>query len=563
MWDDKKSTGITRYKSLLSVIDECSDNYIYVYDLTNDVYTISAQAVEVFALKERTFANAASVLKKVIFPADYPMLSEDIERIKNGRQNEHNLEYRWMDKNGRPVWINCRGKVIFDQEENCLFLIGSIADIGKLSKYDNVTSLYSESMLEKEYLRLQKDCGKRGYMLLIGVDNFKGINEKYGGRTGDSVLADIADCIKQCIHDSKCIFRLKGDEFAVLRFCPAQTVNEDAKELYKRIRSRVDACIEQKAYQIFYTISGGACGFDMASDSIDIVMRNLRFALHSAKLKGKNTFVAYSEEKYQNYIRKMDIQENLRRCITHGFEGFEVYYQPIMDLERDKIYGAEALIRWNSQKYGFMSPVEFIPLLEESSLIIPLGKWIIEQAVIQCKQWTKSIPEFVMNINLSFVQIIKSDILKDAMQFVDDYGVEHSHIVFEVTESGELESNSAVRHVLKSFHQNGFRLAIDDFGTGYSNLKYIREMMFHIIKIDRLFVKNIDTSPDNFTLVKYIVDMAHNLNLCVCVEGVETEAELSQIKTLAPDCIQGYFYGRPIRAEAFAEKHIYQIKDAV
>lgn len=563
MWDNKKSSGITRYKSLLSVIDECSDNYIYVYDLTNDIYTISAQAVEVFALKERTFTNAAAVLKEVIYPADYPMLSKDIEQIKNGTQCEHNLEYRWMDKNGRPVWINCRGKVIYDEEEKSLFLIGSIADIGKLSKYDNITSLYSESTLEKEYQRLQNSCGGWGYMLLIGVDNFKGINEKYGIRTGDGVLADIAECIKQCTHDSKCIFRLKGDEFAILRFCGAKTAAEDAKELYKQIRSSVDECIEQKAYQIFYTISGGACGFDMASDSMDSVMRNLRFALHNAKLKGKNTFVAYSEENYQNYIRKMDIQENLRRSITHGFEGFEVYYQPIMDLEHNKIYGAEALIRWNSPKYGFMSPVEFIPLLEESSLIIPLGKWIIEQAVVQCKEWKKAVPDFIMNINLSFVQIIKSDILKDAMEFVDEHGVEHRHIVFEVTESGELENNSAVRHVLQAFNQNGFRLAIDDFGTGYSNLKYIREMMFHIIKIDRLFVKNIDASPDNFTLVKYIVDMAHTLNLRVCVEGVETEAELSKIKTLAPDCIQGFYYGCPIRAEEFTQKHIHQMKDAV
>lgn len=201
-----------------------------------------------------------------------------------------------------------------------------------------------------------------------------------------------------------------------------------------------------------------------------------------------------------------------------------------------------------------MSPVDFVPLLEESALIIPLGKWVIESAVKQCSEWVKRYPHFVMNINLSFVQIVKSDILKDAMELIDQYGLSHEHIVFEVTESGELENNAAVKNVLNSFNNKCFNLAIDDFGTGYSNLRYIRDMMFGIIKIDRLFIKDINESSQNYTLVKYVTEMAHNFNIKVCVEGVETQEEYEKVMTLNPDCIQGFFYGKPTNALGFEEQ---------
>ena len=264
----------------------------------------------------------------------------------------------------------------------------------------------------------------------------------------------------------------------------------------------------------------------------------------------------YSEDEYLSYIRRIDIQEELRKCVENDFKGFEVYYQPIMKPQTNTLYGSEALIRWHSEKYGFMSPVDFVPLLEESALIIPLGKWIIENAVRQCKAWVSVYPDFIMNINLSFVQIIKSDILKDAVELLEQYELSAKHVVFEVTESGELENNTAVKHVLNSFNNKSLNLAIDDFGTGYSNLRYIRDMMFGIIKIDRLFIKDINESSQNYTLVKYVTEMAHNFNIKVCVEGVETQEEYDKVMTLKPDCIQGFFYGKPMNAGNFAASYI-------
>lgn len=545
-----------RCMEFLSIMDDCTDSYMYVYDMTNDYLVISEKALEKLSIETNLFDNALSCFSEVVYPADIAMLVAALQGIMNHKSSMLDLEFRCIDIKGNILWVSCKGKIRQEANGESLLLVGSITEIGKKNKYDNTTSLYSESVLESDFDKLVSEGSVTGYMLLIGVDNFKRINEKYGVSMGDRVLADVARCIVECFDDAKRVYRLKGDEFAVLCTCDAKEALAEAKDLYKQIRSRVDYCIEKEHFHMFYTISGGAYSFDTSTDNLNDVFNGLRFALHNAKINGRNTFAAYSDDKFANYIRRMDIQEELRSCIINDFEGFELYYQPVVRASTRQIRGAEALIRWNSKSYGFMSPGEFIPLLEESALIIPLGKWIIEQAVIQCKEWVKVIPDFVMNVNLSFVQIIKSDILKDVIECVDYYGLDHSHIVFEATESGELESKTAVKNVLNSFSENSFQLAIDDFGTGYSNLRYIKDMMFNIIKIDRLFIQDIDKCKDNYTLVKYVIDMAHSLNIRICVEGVETEEELEKVMTLSPDCIQGYYYGKPMPSVEFASRFI-------
>lgn len=543
--------GLKKYKDMLSVMDDCTDSYMFVFDLDNDYYTISSKALDTFMLTENSFNNATEVFKSVVYAPDYSLLTDDINRLVSGESKIHDLEYRWLDKNGTPVWIACKGKVVFDEELKCNLLVGSIQELGKENKYDNNTNLFSESVLKSMYEELLGVSGKTGFLLLFGVDNFKQINEKYGMKIGDEVLADIANCISEASDTNYRLFKLSGDEFIVFCICDEQIALEKAEALYHKVRSNINRHIEFNNYNIFYTISAGAYCFNTLNDSFEKALHNLKFALHNAKMTGKNIFVPYSEEEYKSYINRMNMQSELRKCITDGFKGFEVYYQPVVEAETGIVNEAEALIRWNSEVFGFMSPVVFIPLLEESSLIIPLGKWIIDQAVVKCKEWIKVIPDFTMNINLSFVQIVKSDILNDVIKCVDYYGIDHRHIVFEATESGELENNISVRNVLKSFNSNSFKLAIDDFGTGYSNLKYIKDLMFNIIKIDRLFIQNIDKRKDNYTLVKYIIEMAHSLGIKICVEGVETDSELDTVMQLKPDAIQGYYFGKPVCSTEF------------
>jgi len=553
---NKMQVDFAQFEYALSILGECTDDYMFILDFDNDHYALSESALDIFALDKSHFFNATEILKGVIYSEDYEMLIKDLEAVKEQRQPDHNLEYRWLDKMGNPIWINCRGHVVSDDNGKPQYLVGRIGELGKHRKIDNVTSLYRENILKSQYMNLSKNGDFKGYVLSIGIDNFKEINEKCGMEFGDTILSNVSSCIKKSIHSNTEVFRLDGDEFII--FCKSFNISERSKvkELYKKIRREIDRSIEKSGYQTFYTISAGAVFFDSKTDDYDSIMRSARFALHNSKINGKNTYFEYSEDFYLKYIRKIDLQECLRKSIKNGFEGFELYYQPIINVVEESVYGAEALVRWSNKTYGYISPVEFIPLLEESSLIIPLGRWIIHTAVKQCKEWKNNISGFKMNINLSFVQLLKSDIVKDALECIDSFGIPHENIVFELTESGELESSQATKNVLKSFMEKEIELAIDDFGTGYSNFRYIKDMMFGMVKIDRVFIKNIQQSDYDYRLVKHITDMAHSLNLKVCYEGIETERELEIVKSLKPDCIQGFFYGRPVNPYKFEQKHL-------
>lgn len=556
MSDFKEELELEHYLAVLSLIGQCTDDYMYFMDFEEDYYSISESATKVFALKEAKFGNATAVLGNVFFPEDLPIITEDLEMLKAGVKNTHNLEYRWLDKFGNPVWISCRG-VVVKKNNKPRYMLGRISELGKQNRIDKVTGLYQSEVL-RDKIDFIKEIGNcQAGLMIIGIDNLKGINEWHGSSMGDYVLKNTAGFIEKSIGSHGQVFRLDGDLIAVFTVEKDYTGNSDAfKALYKTIRSKVDKFMEESSYQLFYTISAGSVVFDIGCTKLDSAVMKAKFALQRAKLLGKNVYVQYNSEEHKEYIKVLDIQEELRRAINNNFDGFEMYYQPIIHPADSSLYGAEALLRWNSKKYGPLSPSVIVPILESSGLVIPLGKWTTKEASKQCLEWQKEIPGFRMNINLSYVQLLKSDVIKDMNEQIDTVGVSHDNIVFEVTESGELESNHTTRNVLESFIQSGFCLAIDDFGTGYSNLRYIKEMMFNLIKIDRIFIKNINESEYNYMLVKHVTDLAHSLKLSVCMEGVETQEELDTVMKLSPDCIQGYYYSKPLCASDFAKKYI-------
>lgn len=542
--------------STLKIIEQCTDDYMYIFDFDNDIYSISSSATQAFALKDAQFAQASAVLNNVFYPEDIPAISKDLQLLKNGSKSVHNMEYRWLDSYGNPVWISCRG-VVVKEKEKPRYLVGRIRELGKQNKIDKVTGLYQSDVLKEKVRFMNEISSYPAAIMIIGPDGFKNINEWHGTAVGDRVMERIARIIEKVVKNRAQVYRLDGDLFAVFVYESSVVGNREyIKDIYKDVRSCVDAMLEESGYNLFFTLSAGTMFFNTGKTDIDTAVNRAKFALHQAKLHGKNMYVEYSEETYENYIRNLDIQGELRKDIQNNFHGFAMYFQPIVSSLNGKLYGAEALLRWNSDKYGLLSPAMIIPILEESGLIIPLGKWIVQEAAKQCLEWQKVYPDFRMNINLSFIQLLKSDVVKDTMERIDEVGVSHRNIVFEITESGQLESNHNTRNILNSFADKNFQLAIDDFGTGYSNLRYVKDMMFGLIKIDRLFIQNIHQSEYNYMIVKNVTDMAHSLNMKVCVEGVETQEELDCVLRLKPDCIQGYYYNKPMTAEEFTAKYV-------
>ena len=542
--------------NIIKVLSSCTDDYLFIYDMKRDFYTISDRAAEVFLFDEVQMNNASAKLMSFVYPEDRQLLMDDLEKIAKGEKADHNLEYRWLDKNGDPIWISCRARVLLDKDGRENFLVGRISELGRRNKIDNVTGLYCEEILRADIMDMSESEDVNGFMLLIGVDNLKDINEKYGKIIGDKILFHTAECIKNSVQGIGSVYRMDGDEIMI--FCKNlnTSVIDPAKELYDKIQSGVNQYISKSGYQIFYTISGGSIYFDDKSVGDIQLIEKAEFSLREAKKMGKNACVRYSSRRYEDYLKRLDMQEELRKAVENDFEGFELFFQPIVNVKKKSILGAEALIRWNNDKFGHVSPGAFIPLLEESGLIIPVGRWIIMTAMKQCQKWQDTIPEFRVNINLSFVQINKSDVIRDIDTCMENLNFNFENVLFEITESGELEGGGITQNILKSFRTRNLNLAIDDFGTGYSNLKYIKEMMFDLVKIDQSFIRNIKDSQYDYMVVKQFTELAHSLNLKVCYEGVETYEDYQCVLELEPDYIQGFYFARPVPVPEFEEKYL-------
>lgn len=553
---DKKIAGITveEFHKIIDILNPCMDDYLYILDLQKDYYCISEDAVKRFLLSDSWFDHAGERLNDLVYPEDREFLNADLERINHQGQNVHNLQYRWLGKDGKPIWINCRGSVLRDQEGNAEFLVGCINEIGIAQKADNVSGLLRAENLQAE-IGAAADGRLKGFLIHLGIDNFKEINENKGLEYGDMIIARTAECIQSVLLPGQKLYRVVADEYIVLD-SDGRTVQE-AIALYQEIRSRIDRFIEEQHYEVFYTISAGILEFGLVKEhEYHNLMKLSEFALNEAKNRGKNKYYLYNTEDYLAFLHKKELTSLLLQAINHDFEGFEAYFQPIMDVKADKLCRAETLLRFRTEKLGMISPAEFIPLLEESNLIIPVGRWVLEQAMAACARIRKDIPDFRISVNLSYIQILKSNVLEEIRKGLEKYQLPPESVIMELTESGFLESNSLFASFCEGLKEQGIPLALDDFGTGYSNFRYLFHLNVHTIKIDRtLTVRALHNQFEN-NLLRHMSDMVHDIDLKICIEGIETEEELEKIGKIDPDYIQGYYFGRPCPLDRFLEQYV-------
>lgn len=564
---------------IVELFNPCMDDYLYVFDLQKDCYKISKHATERFLLPGDNFDDAAKAHHTFVYSEDQSRLDDELRRIMSGEIVFHNMHYRWLDRAGKPVWINCRGRVLNDADGKPHFLVGCINEIGQKQKADNVSGLLGESSLSA-YVEQFEDGLPDGFFLRIGIDDFRDINGDFGMEYGDYILKSTADCIAENIKPSQRLYRILADEFMVVDFSGGDM--EAATELYKNIRKSLDTFIEENGYKSVFTISAGAVDTAKTSGTYENIMKLSEYALNTAKDQGKNRCYIYMQEDYDVFLRKKQITRQLHHAVNHGFEGFETYYQPIVDTKTRRLVGAEALMRFSMPErcedgetkkeavcvgedghdadekvhWERISPVEFIPLLEETGLIIPAGKWMLHQAISTCSRWQKYIPNFRININLSYVQVMKSRVLTEILTALRLYGLEPSAVGIELTESGYLDTNTHFQKLWDGLKKNGVLVILDDFGTGYSNLHCLGDLRPNYIKIDRSFTLKALNNQYEHDLMTQIITMTHKLDLTICVEGIETEDEFAKISELDPDYIQGFLFGKPQPAEEFYENLI-------
>lgn len=559
MLDSVLNMSKKQIEDAIRILNPCMNDYLYVFDLKEDYYVISKHATERFILPSDKFYNATKKHEDFVYPEDISMLGKEIEQIKAGKKKFHDMKYRWLDKHNNPVWINCRGSVLFDENTQPHYLVGCINEIGVKPEADNVSGLLGEYALDRYIKDTCTDNIPDGFIIRMSIDNFSTINADFGMSYGDFILKRTAECILESIKPTQKLFKAGSDEFIIVDF-NGSSINE-AVDIYKQCKKHINNFIENNRYNTIYTLSAGIINTRDITLEEENYVKLSEFALKTAKDNGRNNYYIYSKTDYDSYKRKLYISKALHNAVNEDFKGFQVFYQPVVDAVTYMLTGAEALMRFSIKKEGvdeceYISPVEFIPVLEETGLIIPAGRWILEQSAKQCSIWNEHVKDFRVNINVSYIQVMKSDVFSDIMSVIDKYSLQPSCIGIELTESGYLDSSTHFNHLWRKLKDNGVYVILDDFGTGYSNLHCLSDLKPNYIKIDRTFTLKALRNKYDYKLMTYIIDMAHSLGLKLCIEGVETSDDLRQLRDPGADYIQGYLFGKPYPAVEFEKRYV-------
>ena len=556
MIDDMfKVLGEHAAEILFEIITESMDDYLYIFDLQDNTMEISQSATDRFMISQCIMNDALTTVMKVVYEDDRRMLEKHLADIREGKEKVHNLHYRWLDKNGLPIWVACRGIVIDDNEGHAKYLVGCMNETGNKRRADNVTGLLGGPEFIA-YLRSQAENLSKGFLVHIGIDDFGSINSTRGAAYGDYILRSVAGCMKKCLTGSQRIYHLVADQYVIVDLEAAS--KEDMLKLKERITDKLYEFIVAENYEAVFSISMGVIAAATFYEGVEECGRKFEFALKQAKSMGKNGFYFFDENDYEAFQRKGRIIAALRNSIVNGCNGFEVYYQPIVDCRSEKIIGAEALMRFSmmaEDEQVSISPVEFIPLLEETGLIIPAGRYVMNEAAEMCSEMQQYIPSFKMNVNVSYVQIIQGKVEHDILAAIRNNSLKPESICIEMTESGFMDMTPSFCRFRKTLDDNNINFVIDDFGTGYSNFHCIRDMNPSYVKMDKDFTaKAMNDARDN-ELYRNIIPLVHSIDVRICAEGIEERDWYLKMKEMQVDYLQGYYFGRPCRKEQFIQQY--------
>ncbi|MDB3158203.1 GGDEF domain-containing protein [Clostridioides difficile] len=549
MREESNSLSLDHIEIFFELLSQSTEDYIFFWDINRNKFKISSAIFDEFNLSKEIESDLVNCWSKIVYPDDVQIWKDDIQELLHGKKGEHNLEYRLINKYEEIVWISCRGKVYVSDDPKTIFLVGRIKNIGEKNKFDSITGTWNREQFEHRINYLIKEkIYKNGAMFIMDIDNFKNINEKYGHSYGDKVLRAIATEVLEYLPKDVRLYRLDGDEFAF--FYPMCT-KETIEKIYEKIQMYTNTQHEIESNKYYCTVTAGVAMYPEDGDNYLDLFKHADIALDIAKISGKNRIKFFSQELYENKLKVISMQQKLRECVENNFNDFELFFQPQVNAVTKEVIGAEVLLRWHSSTYGEVYPVEFIPILEQSNLIIPVGKWIIKEAVKQCKEWHKINPDFKISVNVSYIQL-KEDFFRDfIVECLVEYQLRPEFLILELTENCWIPDINLLNDKFISLKGIGVYIAIDDFGTGYSSLNYLKELSVNIIKIERSFVKNITYNSYEYTFLEYIIKLAHIINLKVCVEGIESYEEYDIVKSLGVDIIQGFLFGRPVSASEF------------
>ncbi len=425
--------------------------------------------------------------------------------------------------------------------------------LSRLARYDELTGLANRSLFHsslKDAIAQTGRTEKIGALLLLDLDHFKDINDSLGHPAGDQLLKEVSKRLLETVRATDVVARLGGDEFAVI----ATNLRDwrGAEVLAEKIIGRLSAPVEVEGREVYTRTSIGVTLFPRDGEDTDHLLKNADMALYQAKNEGRGRHQFYNAELNARAQRRKVVETELRYALTQG--AFVLAYQPKVCLETGAVVGVEALLRWPHPELGLISPSEFVPIAEDSGLIVPIGEWVLRAACAQHLAWQdQGLPAIPVAVNLSAVQFRSAHLVDTVRQVVEEIGMDAKQLELEITESMIMDNLESTTELLHHLHELGVRLSIDDFGTGHSSLAYLKRFPIDRLKIDRSFVRDVVDDPDDAVIAKTIISLAKNLRLGVVAEGVESEAQLQFLRRHGCEEAQGYYFSRPLAPEAFAK----------
>lgn len=529
------------------------DGYVFVCNHPTNDYevTLPEEFIEEFNLPLDYTKNYFDAWMERIHIEDREKYKNSLLSMFENKTQVFCLQYRALNRELKWVWIESRAYLSYDEEGRPVMLAGIIRNLGRQNQLDHITGLLNKYAFRETAKQKIRDGIPFG-VLLMNIDNFHRINELYNQAFGDSVLRSIGTYIQSRIDSNASVYRMDGDEFGIIISNPQQG---EAEKLFDRIANHYKTQKDLQGKRYYCTFSGIYHEYEEGMNYENMI-KALKVGISVVKRQGKNHLIKFEPEFLQYKERELELIELLRNSIENNFKDFELNFQPQVYADSKILKGAEALLRWNCEKYGKVSPTEFIPLLEKTEMIQPVGKWVFRQAVEMCRHWVCIYPQFSMSINVSYLQLFDAQFVDFMKDCIEEAGISYQNIIVEITESKFISDKDLLKKVFDSVRSMGMKIAMDDFGTGYSSLGLLKEAPADIVKIDKIFVRNIKENSFDSSFIRVVVELCHKAGIKVCLEGVEEDEEMNVVSEMDLDFIQGYLYGKPENSEKFYQLYL-------
>lgn len=546
----QKNSIASSYASLETILDNVG-SAVYVQDLSTGVSLFANRNMRHSFEKELKEGSIQKLLDREIHSE-----SGSSEIYLEERERWCELYYtkiKWVDQS--PVRL-C---ALYDVTEKKVYQ----KKIEQQAYTDFLTGLYNRMCCERDLAKYVDEARKTnqcGALLYLDLDDFKHINDGLGHQYGDVLLKSISNSLQKVNGIESTCYRMGGDEFVIIippdGYTKLEKIITSIREIFMKPWYLKDA-------DYYCTMSMGVVEFPSEGDKVHELIKKADIAMYEAKKRGKNRVAQYSDNIETESGMRLDMEKNMRDATAKGYQEFEVYFQPIIDVQTKGLpcTGAEALIRWNSTELGFIPPSEFIPLAEYLGLINPIGNYVLTEACRYCKKWNDNgYPDYKVNVNLSVVQLLQADIVDIVERTLKETGIQPHNLTLEVTESLAINDMERMKEILGNIKKLGIRIALDDFGTGYSSLNHIREIPFDVIKVDQSFIRDLESDTYAKSFIRMVAELAEAIGVNLCVEGVETRAQYEILSKMRVSMVQGYYFDKPMPADRFEEKYVSEKK---